>query len=68
MLKKITKSLSYREPLLVTHIVVYTNSHSFPVCPQCKVTIEREYQAYCDRCGQCLSWDKYENAEVIKKY
>ena len=38
---------------------------SFPVCPACRVTIEREYQSYCDRCGQRLGWKHYKTAEVI---
>lgn len=63
----ITKQLSYRIPMPVTHIVVYQNNHSFPVCPKCNITFEIEYQSYCGRCGQCLKWDEYENAEIIKK-
>ena len=27
--------------------------------------MEREYQSFCDRCGQRLDWSKYENAEVV---
>ncbi len=37
----------------------------FPICPSCKKTMEREYQAYCDRCGQFLSWKGYSKAEVV---
>lgn len=39
---------------------------SFPVCPACKVTLEREYQNYCDRCGQRLGWKGFRQAEVIR--
>lgn len=39
--------------------------YSFPICPNCNITLEREYQSYCDRCGQMLSWKGYSQAEVI---
>lgn len=37
----------------------------FPVCPKCETPLAREYQAYCDRCGQKLDWIGYRNAEII---
>lgn len=45
--------LLYRLPMRVKKF-----RRGFPVCPRCNTTIEREYQAYCDRCGQCLKWEK----------
>ena len=27
--------------------------------------MEREYQPYCDRCGQCLDWSAFSNATII---
>ena len=36
-----------------------------PVCPRCKTTMEREYMAYCDRCGQCLDWRGLKKAQVV---
>lgn len=56
------EQLSYRQPMQVTAIVHYPHSRpptSFPLCPRCEVTIEREYQSFCDRCGQRLSWRGY---------
>ena len=38
---------------------------AFPVCPNCGCTLEREYQNYCDRCGQRLDWNSYNHAAVI---
>lgn len=35
-----------------------------PVCPNCTITLEREYQSYCDRCGQKLAWHKYHRGNV----
>ena len=62
------KQLSFREEMPVTEIHCMLCTHGlvgYPVCPQCRAVLDREYQAYCDRCGQCLSWDSYKNATVI---
>lgn len=59
---------SFRLPLPVTQVRYFrflNGLTSFPVCPQCKITLEREYQKYCDRCGQCLDWDEFEKSLLI---
>ena len=33
--------------------------------PSCHVTLDREFMAYCDRCGQRLDWEGYRNAKII---
>ena len=58
-------SNSYRIPLSVSEVLVLPNKDSFPICPKCNITLEREYQAYCDRCGQCLDCNTFEQAEII---
>lgn len=50
---------SYRFPREVTEKFLYKGEYSYPICPRCKITLEREYQSFCDRCGQALSWKKY---------
>lgn len=53
---------------MVTQIFCATlknNDLYFPVCPGCNSTLEREYQAYCDRCGTKLNWKNYGKATVI---
>ena len=35
------------------------------VCPSCQVTLEREFMAYCDRCGQRLDWKDHGSAKII---
>ena len=53
------KELIYRLPMLVVSAITHQSSCgfiSFPVCPHCKTSLEREYQSFCDRCGQRLSW------------
>lgn len=60
--------LQYRRPVSVKKIYCYYGSsglNSFPICPTCDIPMEREYQNYCDRCGQCLNWSDFEKAVVI---
>ena len=57
-------AVSYRIPLPVTKVIAYSNS-TYPICPRCTISLEREYQAFCDRCGQKLNWNLLENTKVI---
>ncbi len=62
------RELAYRQPLTVTQIRCYrylTGLTGFPLCPRCGCTMEREYQRYCDRCGQCLDWSDFEKAALL---
>lgn len=49
-------ALTYRMPLQVKEIRTFANGHSYPVCPRCANTMDREYMLFCDRCGQKLNW------------
>ena len=56
----LTQELVFRVPMVVTqcrgrHTVL--GFATYPICPHCQITLEREYQAYCVRCGQRLSWN-----------
>ena len=58
----------YRVPMRVEAIRAYrweNGTHSYPVCPRCNSTMEREYQAFCDRCGQRLSWRGFDRAAIL---
>ncbi len=60
--------ISFREPMPVTHIRCFKWQHGitgFPVCPRCSIILEREYQSYCDRCGQRLDWSNFHKATII---
>ena len=59
-------AVSYRIPMQVREIHKLSGNDSYPVCPKCACTIDREYMQYCDRCGQCLAWDDFENATVVR--
>ena len=53
---------SFRQPMPVTDIHFFRGLGSYPVCPRCKLTLDREYQRFCDRCGQRLDWLHYGEA------
>lgn len=59
---------SYRFPMQVKEILQIRPNDGYPVCPRCDCTIDREYMHFCDRCGQCLGWNVFENATVIHKW
>ena len=58
-------AILYRLPLPVTKVLVLLHGDSYPVCPRCGCTVDREYMRYCDRCGQHLSWNLFDNAKII---
>lgn len=64
---KMLNELNYRFPMEVTEKLFYKQSE-FPVCPKCKISLEREYQSFCDRCGQKLSWKKYDTYNIKIRY
>lgn len=55
----------YRMELQVEEVMVFPNGHAYYVCPRCDTTLEREFTAYCDRCGQHLGWKSYRKAKVV---
>ena len=60
--------LEYRLPMLVTELMVFPSAFgrtSYYVCPRCHITMEREFQSYCDRCGQRLDWKRHRHAKII---
>jgi len=59
------ESEPHRIPMGDTEILRFPFGLAFPVCPGCGITLEREYQRYCDRCGQSLSWKRFSRATVV---
>ena len=56
------------KPLLVSQAMAFTSPAgltTFPVCPACMATLEREGQNFCDHCGQRLDWRWYKHAQII---
>lgn len=60
-------ALRYRQSMPVRELARYRSGDTYPICPQCGSTMEREYQNYCDRCGQCLGWKQLSRARVIQR-
>lgn len=60
---------SYRIAMRVREVMVYqseqTGDIGYYVCPRCHITLEREFVSFCDRCGQNLDWEDYENATIL---
>ena len=55
----------YRTELLIKEVLVFPNGYAYYICPRCGITLEREFMAYCDRCGQHLGWKGYKKAKVV---
>lgn len=55
------EAYSYRLPMPVLEVQVlpfvrgYT---TYPICPRCDRSMDREYVSFCDRCGQALDWSR----------
>jgi len=59
-------AVGYRKPMEVKEVVFFPHADGeYARCPRCQITMEREYVRYCDRCGQCLDWDGYDDALVV---
>lgn len=59
-------AVSYRVAIPVIKMVKYpTGGNCYPLCPRCKMSMEREYVNYCDRCGQKLNWDNIDDAIIL---
>ena len=56
---------SFRIPMVVSEIHLHRNNMAFSVCPRCRITLDREYQTYCDRCGQALDWKHFKKALIV---
>ncbi len=58
------QSLTFRIPMSIRESILFPGDLIFPICPRCDVSLEREYQNYCDRCGQALDWNKYDTVPI----
>ena len=63
---RLVAAFRYRIPLLVTAILLLPSGDSYPICPRCDCSIDREYMRFCDRCGQRLCWDLFDFAKIIR--
>lgn len=59
---------SYRKGMLVNEVMVFETwfgKTGYYVCPRCKITMDREFMSFCDRCGQKLNWENYRKAKIV---
>ena len=54
---------TFRIPKPVTKVRIFSDRNLYAVCPRCNISMEYEYQLYCNRCGQHLEWSKYDEAK-----
>ena len=45
--------------------VMQRSDGAYYLCPRCRKSLDRDFQSYCDRCGQRLDWAGYRKARVI---
>ena len=60
--------LAFRSAMAVKEIALYRSGETYPLCPRCGVPLEREYQGFCDRCGQRLDWAGYSHALIVTRF
>ena len=61
---EIEEAISYRKPMQIVKVRKYPRGTTYPVCPRCNSSMDREYMSFCDRCGQKLNWHSFEEAVV----
>ena len=64
-------SVSYRFPMPVTSVRFYPECpdlFTYPLCPRCALPMEREYQRFCEHCGQALDWKAFPKAVIVLSY
>ena len=57
---------AFRRPMevgAVRYVRTTAGLTGFAVCPRCRGSLEREYQTFCDRCGQRLDWTGFARAD-----
>lgn len=58
-------ALTYRIPLPVKEVLLFPSGDSYPICPRCDKSMDRECMGFCDRCGQRLGWELFDFATVV---
>lgn len=58
------EAVTYRMPMPVLRVRKMTNGDTYPLCPRCDNSIDREYMRYCDHCGQRLDWSMIDYART----
>ena len=64
VLYELLLSPTYRWPMRVKEMYSFKWGAEFPRCPRSGSTMKREYQLFCDLCGQRLNWNGFDDYEV----
>ena len=64
--KQAEYELTFRVPMRVTTVRLFQSGDTYAVCPKCQLSLNREFMAFCDVCGQKLSWRQFGMAEVVR--
>lgn len=64
VLYELVLSPTYRIPMRVKEVYSFKWGADFPKCPRCGSTMERDFQRFCDRCGQRLNWSEFDDVGV----
>lgn len=51
-------AINYRVQMPIRDSWIAPGGTRYYICPRCHIPLDREYQAYCDRCGQHLGWKR----------
>lgn len=68
MTAKAAAALAFRSAVAVREAALYSSGEMYPLCPQCRIPLDREYQRFCDRCGQRLDWKGYRRARILTRF
>lgn len=60
------KAYSYRIPMQIRLYMKHWFGDAYPICPRCDSSLDRDFIAYCYRCGQKLGWDRINEVCFIK--
>lgn len=67
--EKLKELASFQVPMMVNEMVkLQTYAYQYDlyyICPRCKISLERDFMSYCDRCGQKLDWKDYKKAKIV---
>ena len=61
----LTTLSSYRLQMPVTEVMVFPDGNGYYICPRCRITMDREFMSFCDRCGQRLGWTGCKKAKKV---
>ena len=65
---RLRRDASFRKALPVRELIYFRGVGTFPVCPRCRRSLDREFQAFCDRCGQRLGWQNLSRATIRLRF